>query len=114
MTVMDCVSQDENIADVAFGVTAKIAAGGSFEQQLFSGLFYLEQTFRSMGCEDAITSAHNMKKFMEIGKSELLRGISEARAYFVSGGPKVYAQGIVNRLNYKRNSRRIENIFTPT
>lgn len=73
-----------------------VSFGQPVEQVIAAGLFYIEE--RIPGTMTDIHSKYR-KRAIEFGSAELKKGALSAAAYFAKGGPKRWAQGMVNVIN---------------
>ena len=90
----------------ALNICCQIASGESFHGMLFDGVFYLERWMSENKC-GSLLDRHNIDTLKQAGISVIDKSIGSARAYYINGGPKIFAEGVVNVINHKRSSRRI-------
>jgi len=79
---------------------ADIHAGEPIHGRIWEGLFYLENYLRQND-KTLLTDLYS-KKLISTGKAQLLQDIGTASAFYAAGGAKVYAEGILKCLNFKR------------
>lgn len=114
MNILTAMKDDRVSAINAWAACIRIASdGSSITDQLFGGLFHLERHLRSIGHprNSSILDKHNIDDLVASGTNKIKQSIGATRAYFVKGGGRIFAQGIINLLNHRRSARKIPSII---
>jgi hypothetical protein len=75
-------------------LAAEICANSPINEKLVSGMMQIHMT-----CECDLTDKRLRKRIVEIGVERLLAAANRAAAFYVRGGAKVYADGMLNEIN---------------
>jgi len=71
-----------------------VAAGAMVSERLLSGLFYIATTIPG-----GFGDKRLQRRLMDVGLQRLLDGAARAAAFYVRGGPKVFADGMMQEIN---------------
>lgn len=69
---------------------------------ILNGMMYLEL---KMPDGESLTDKRWADKILSIGHDRILDGIRTAKAYYKRGGPKIFATGIVDAINFKAKKK---------
>lgn len=100
-TLMKCYQRDPVLFGPTWDVCVGVCGEGGIHGEIFEGLFYIA---KDMG----ISLALYREKLIAAGRANILSSIATAKSFYSKGGPKVYASGIANIINYRlREANRI-------
>lgn len=71
-----------------------VSAGIPVHEKLLSGLWYMNSNI-----DGGLNDRRLSKRLMEIGAQRLLDGATRAAAFYARGGPKVFADGMLQEIN---------------
>lgn len=71
-------------------------------ESLVSGMFYLDGCISS---DQGVNDPRFLRKLDSLGGQKVLESINRAKAYYVRGGAKVFAQGILDAVNHGLHKR---------
>jgi hypothetical protein len=100
------MTTDAAVMRAIWPLIIEISIGESIDQRMLTALFALERRLvDAAGAKRSLTEADNRRKLVEAGYSKVMRAIGEASAYYNKGGDVVWARGVLNILNYKKQNR---------
>lgn len=104
--LMSIVREDANNARIVWPLIADICEGERIDNRLVQGIAYLERRLLDENGEKrSLLESDNKRKLIEAGLSSVLKAIGEAAAFYHRGGQVVFARGILNIVNYRRQKR---------
>ncbi len=71
-----------------------ISAGIAVHEKLISGLWYVH-----MNIEGGLNDGRISKRIFDVGALRLIEGAKRAGAFYTRGGPKVFAEGMLQEIN---------------
>ena len=87
-------------------LVAALAAGNRdnvyIHESIASGFFYLDSI---IDLADGISNPRFLDRVSKVGSMKMIDGIARAKSYYVKGGGKVFAQGIIDTLNHGMHKR---------
>jgi hypothetical protein len=94
---------------VAWNLCLKVAQGAAVHHKIFNGLAFLEHYLsrRNLG---SLLLKQNEDALVRAGPDKLLQKMEAAVVLKGKGGPRIYAQGLVEVLNHRRMSGRLPDI----
>lgn len=85
----------------------RICDGHPLHERILSGICYLENRMADSDC-GSISDPRWSQRLKKIGYKDLLDACGRAAAYHAKGGPKIFADGILNAINHGlQDSRRL-------
>lgn len=110
-SIVRAFSVDPAATRVAWRVSVEVARGAKIQEELFSGLFYLER-FLTREKRGSITDRNNHTRLVAAGQQEIVAAIRKVEIMLGRGGSKTWANGIIMILNYRRKqAERIPDVF---
>lgn len=104
--LMSIVREDADNARLVWPLIVDLCQGERIDNRLVHGIAYLE---RRMVDEDgerrSLLEPANKGKLVEAGVSRIMKSIGEAAAFYHRGGQVVFAKGVLNIVNYRRQKR---------
>jgi hypothetical protein len=101
-----CVQRDEDSFAATWPLIGEISEGQKIDNRIVTGMVWLERKLVDPdGNKRSLADATNRKKLIEAGYRQVLRAIGEAAAYYKRGGDVVFANGVLNLLNYRRSKK---------
>lgn len=104
--LMNVIRLDEQTARKVWPVVTEICEGHNIDNRLLQGFAYLERKLQDkQGERRSITEPDNKRKLVAAGRDHLMREVTKAAAYYHRGGERVFAEGLLNVINYRRQHR---------
>lgn len=105
--IYKCVQTDVDALRRIWPVVAQLCEGAQFDNRLIQAIFTLERRLIDGNGErlSFASSPALRQKLIDAGFSAILRAIGEASAYHKRGGETVWARGVLNILNHRRQRR---------
>lgn len=94
---------DADALERVWPLVVQVSDGGFIHERLLEALWYLARN-----ATPDITLQPFSGKVVRIGRDELLEAAAKAAAYFTRGGGKVWAQGLMDRINKGARSNLLE------
>lgn len=89
--------EDSAKFEVVMRIAAEISTDVSIQQKLLDGLWYINDRL-----PDGINQTRFIKRLKDIGGRRLIDAANKAAAYFVHGGAKIWATGMMEEINKGR------------
>ena len=100
----NCLKADQALTESIFPVVIDASAGGFIEERILMGFFYLEKYGNQ-----TLTTKRWRDRIRKFTREDYATAIARAIAAFARGGPRRYAEGIMEVLNFKlRDGAKIE------
>jgi len=103
--LMKSFSKSPIITRSIWPLCVDIHNGEAIHSKIWEGLFYIEIMIQPT--HQSLLDSFEYKKLVTAGKTKILDSINKSVAFFIKGTPRVYARGILNILNYKRRTNKI-------
>lgn len=100
-SLMRCISEDNAAIERIWPLLVNVSLGTAMHNKLMEGLFYIETHLENQSLTDKKLSA----RVMSVGHDALLEGANKASAYYARGGAKIFAEGILNAINYRSRTQ---------
>lgn len=104
--LMSIIKDDINNARVVWPLIAELCEGQRIDNRLVHGIAYLERKLiDEEGERVSLLDKANKTKLVEAGATRIMKSIQEAAAFYHRGGQSVFARGVLNIVNYRRQKR---------
>ena len=104
-TIMSFAKKNPDQLKALWPVIAEITKNKPINHILIEGLMHIELR---MPQDQSLSDAYWRKRILRIGNDYLLEAAQKAAAFYARGGAGVWAQGMLQALNYKRRKERLE------
>lgn len=94
-----CIKNSEILNDI-WPLFVTLHDGDFLNIWIFEGLFYLEENLRKQG--KSVFDKDIYRKLITFKRGKLIGSIHEARMFYNKGGARIYAEGILRLINYKK------------
>lgn len=111
--IMGQYATDPVIAERAWRLCARLFAGVSVKEQVFSGLCHLENFFARLGSAFSISDEDVYQRLAAAGVAAILGSIKTASISYGIGGHIAFSQGIIDILNRSRRKGNSKYIPSP-
>ena len=96
------ISTDEECINRIWPLVNEVCFGHPLHERILGGMFYIE---KHMPDGQSLAKGEWKKRVLKVGFDRLLGGANRAAAFFVKGGDKVWATGMVEELNHGLRNR---------
>ena len=102
-TLLAMYREDKSRAIKAWRVAVAVSDGQDVKEMFLAGLFFLELHL-SKHTNQSIADKKNIDALIKFGLSEIFSSIAKAKAFYQTGGPRIYAQGLIQLMNRRRRT----------